>query len=115
VESEGHPPPARVLDCACGIGTQALGLAREGYRVHATDLSGAAVRRAETEARARGIQATFGVADMRSLPEAVGGGFDVVVSADNALRHSSPPGPERRHRALSRRRPARPGERRPAG
>lgn len=87
LESEGHPPPARVLDCACGIGTQALGLAREGYRVHATDLSGAAVRRAEAEARARGIEATFGVADMRSLPEALHGGFNVVVSADNALPH----------------------------
>ncbi len=28
-----------VLDCACGIGTQAIGLALHGYRVHATDLA----------------------------------------------------------------------------
>jgi glycine/sarcosine N-methyltransferase len=76
-----------VLDCACGIGTQALGLAVVGYQVHGTDLSGAAVRRAAAEARARGIDVTFGVADMRSLSEAVGGPFDVVISADNSLPH----------------------------
>jgi glycine/sarcosine N-methyltransferase len=87
LEAEGFPPPARVLDCACGIGTQMLGLAGAGYRVHATDISAAAVRRAEAEAGARGIRATFGVADMRHLADEVDGPFDVVVSADNALPH----------------------------
>lgn len=87
LEAEGFPPPARVLDCACGIGTQTLGLAGAGYRVHATDISAAAVRRAEAEAGARGIAATFGVADMRHLAGEVDGPFDVVVSADNALPH----------------------------
>jgi SAM-dependent methyltransferase len=85
--SEGFPPPARVLDCACGIGTQALGLAGAGYRVHATDISPVAVRRAEDEASSRGLPASFGVADMRRLAEVVEGPFDVVVSADNALPH----------------------------
>ncbi len=87
LEAEGFPPSARVLDCACGIGTQTLGLAGAGYRVHATDISAAAVRRAEAEAGARGIAATFGVADMRHLAGEVDGSFDVVVSADNALPH----------------------------
>ena len=32
-------PPARVLDCACGIGLLAAGLARAGYEVAASDLS----------------------------------------------------------------------------
>jgi glycine/sarcosine N-methyltransferase len=33
-------PEARdVLDCACGIGTQAIGLALLGYRVAGTDIS----------------------------------------------------------------------------
>ena len=35
----------RILDCACGIGTQALGLASRGHFVVATDLSAAAVAR----------------------------------------------------------------------
>lgn len=53
--AEGFPPPARILDCACGIGTQTLGLAGAGYRVHGTDLSPEAVRRARTASAAAGV------------------------------------------------------------
>ncbi|MCP3102771.1 class I SAM-dependent methyltransferase [Myxococcus sp. K15C18031901] len=81
------PPPRRVLDCACGIGTQALGLAGRGYVVHATDLSPAAVARAEREARVLGVTLTTGVADMRTLDEQVAGGFHVVLAFDNAVPH----------------------------
>ncbi len=35
----GVAPASRVLDCACGIGTQALGLAALGYEVTGTDVS----------------------------------------------------------------------------
>ena len=40
-----------VLDCSCGIGTQAIGLARRGYRVTGTDISPGAIERARREAR----------------------------------------------------------------
>ncbi|QSQ12379.1 class I SAM-dependent methyltransferase [Myxococcus landrumensis] len=83
----GAPPPRRVLDCACGIGTQALGLAGRGYVVHATDLSPSAVARAEREARVMGVHLTTGVADMRTLDVQVSGAFDVVVAFDNAIPH----------------------------
>ncbi|WP_342377136.1 methyltransferase domain-containing protein [Myxococcus stipitatus] len=83
----GAPPPRRVLDCACGIGTQALGLAGRGYVVHATDLSPSAVARAEREARVMGVHLTTGVADMRTLDVQVPGAFDVVVAFDNAIPH----------------------------
>jgi 2-polyprenyl-3-methyl-5-hydroxy-6-metoxy-1,4-benzoquinol methylase len=76
-----------VLDCACGIGTQAIGLARRGYRVHATDVSPAAVERARREAERRQADLTFGVADLRTLDEQVDDKFDVVVAFDNALPH----------------------------
>jgi SAM-dependent methyltransferase len=79
--------PLSVLDCCCGIGTQALGLALRGHRVHATDLSAAAVARAAREAAALGVPATFGVADVRSLAEQMAGTFDVVLACDNALPH----------------------------
>ena len=79
--------PHSVLDCTCGIGTQALGLADRGYRVHATDLSAAAVARARREAQALGLALTFGVADIRSLAKQVPGAFDVVLSCDNSLPH----------------------------
>src|SRR5215831_20430425 len=46
----GLPGTARVLDCACGIGTQSLGLAKLGFRVHSCDVSARAVERARLEA-----------------------------------------------------------------
>jgi SAM-dependent methyltransferase len=76
-----------VLDCTCGIGTQAIGLALHGHRVHATDLSAASVERARREAAAVGATLTFGLADLRSLAEQIPGQFDVVLSCDNALPH----------------------------
>jgi SAM-dependent methyltransferase len=81
------PGPQSILDCACGIGTQAIGLARLGHRVHAADLSPAAVARAEREAAAAGVAITFGVADLRELAGSVAGAFDVVLACDNALPH----------------------------
>ncbi|WP_329115700.1 class I SAM-dependent methyltransferase [Streptomyces sp. NBC_01465] len=75
-----------VLDCACGIGTQALGLASLGHRVTGTDLSPVAAARAVREASARGLSLPAAAADMRQLPFR-SGSFDVVVCADNALPH----------------------------
>lgn len=79
--------PVTILDCSCGIGTQAIGLALRGHTVHATDISARAVERARHEATAFDIDITFGVADMRALAEAVPGTFDVVLSCDNSLPH----------------------------
>jgi len=80
-------PPLSVLDCSCGIGTQAIGLAKRGYTVHATDLSPAAVERAAQEALRQGVSLTVGVADFRRLESQVSGTFDVVLSCDNSLPH----------------------------
>ncbi|WEO97722.1 class I SAM-dependent methyltransferase [Streptomyces sp. FXJ1.172] len=77
---------AAVLDCACGIGTQALGLALRGHRVVGTDLSAGAVARARREAGRLGAGLVTAVADMRQLPLA-DGRFDAVVCADNGLPH----------------------------
>jgi glycine/sarcosine N-methyltransferase len=77
---------ADVLDCACGIGTQALGLAQRGYRVHGTDLSAGAVARAKREAHRLGLSVSFGVSDFRVLDE-VTDHYDVIVCCDNALPH----------------------------
>ena len=77
----------RLLDCTCGIGTQALPLATLGYDVTATDVSKAAVARARVEAAARGIDLDFKVCDVRDVRDHVDGTFDVVISCDNALPH----------------------------
>ncbi|MFD3352855.1 class I SAM-dependent methyltransferase [Streptomyces fradiae] len=80
------PGPHDVLDCACGIGTQALGLAALGHRVTGTDLSPVAAARAAREAADRGLALTAAAADMRALPLR-DAAFDVVVCADNSLPH----------------------------
>ena len=42
-QKAGFDRSARLLDCACGIGTQAIGLAELGYKVSASDISSAAL------------------------------------------------------------------------
>lgn len=87
IGSELGPGLHAILDAACGIGTQAIGLALRGHRVHATDLSPNAVARAEREAVAVGAALAFGIADLRTLGDQVSGEFDVVLACDNALPH----------------------------
>ncbi len=88
IRAELGDRPHTVLDVSCGIGTQALGLALLGHRVHGTDLSAPAVERARREAADLGLRnATFDVADMREVDRAVDGAFDVVLSADNSVAH----------------------------
>ena len=82
-----RPEDVTILDCTCGIGTQAIGLALEGYRVRGSDLSPRAVQRAEREARRLGASVAFSAADVRQLGEQVDGTFDVVISCDNAIPH----------------------------
>ncbi|MGW0826527.1 methyltransferase domain-containing protein [Streptomyces sp. NPDC002845] len=77
---------ASVLDCSCGIGTQAIGLALRGHRVTGTDLSEVAVARAAREAALRDVRLRTATADMRRLPFPAAR-FDVVVCADNSLPH----------------------------
>jgi glycine/sarcosine N-methyltransferase len=76
-----------VLDCACGIGTQTLGLAMRGHYLVASDLSQSAISRAKKEADLRGLKIQFCVADMRNLSPVKRHDFDAVLAADNALPH----------------------------
>ena len=87
LRAEGLASPSALLDCSSGIGTQALGLAARGWRVHGTDVSEPAVARARAEAAVRRLDATFAVADMRSLGDEVGGPYDAVLTFDNSLAH----------------------------
>jgi glycine/sarcosine N-methyltransferase len=78
--------PLDVLDCSCGIGTQAIGLALRGYHVVGTDISERSLERARIEAERLGAEVAFGVADFRDL-SLVDGEFDAVISCDNAVPH----------------------------
>jgi SAM-dependent methyltransferase len=81
------PGHATILDVSCGIGTQAIALAREGFRVTASDLSAGAVERARRESALRGQDVAFSVCDMRRAHAHHGSGFDVVISCDNSVPH----------------------------
>ena len=87
LERECPAAGAAVLDCACGIGTQSLGLANLGFRITGADVSARAVQRARSEAAARNLDIPFHVADMRNLDEVPAGSFDAVICMDNALPH----------------------------
>ena len=76
-----------VLDVACGIGTQSLGLALRGFELTGSDISAAAVERARREASQRGLSIGLSVADMRRAHAHHAREFDVVLCADNALPH----------------------------
>ena len=76
-----------ILDVACGIGTQTLGLAQLGYRLAASDLSAAEIGRARQEAARRSLSITFSVADMGRAYEHHRQEFDLVIACDNAVPH----------------------------
>ena len=83
----GIAPQATVLDAACGIGTQALGLAALGFHVTASDIAESAVARARHEARSRNLEISFAVADLRTLSAVHQVPFAAVVACDNAIPH----------------------------
>lgn len=85
--SEIPGPVLKILDCACGIGTQAIGFANLGHHVVASDLSAAEIARAKSEAGHRALNISFHVSDMTSLTEIAENDFDVVAVLDNALPH----------------------------
>ena len=83
----GYDRTARVLDCACGIGTQAIGLASLGYAVTASDISDAELAEARERTGKRGVDIRFEHADFRALEEVFEEQFDIIIAMDNALPH----------------------------
>jgi SAM-dependent methyltransferase len=81
------PNTSTALDVSCGIGTQSFALAKQGYKLTASDLSPNSVARAKEEARVRNLNISFSVCDMRQAFAQHGSGFDVVISCDNSVPH----------------------------
>ncbi len=71
------PAPGRALDVGCGLGDTAEELARRGHDVLAIDVSPTAV--AAARGRFPQSRADYRALDLRDLPSALAGAFDLVV------------------------------------
>ena len=72
------PPPARILDLACGQGRHAVRLAERGYQVVGVDTSPKFLGDARRVADEAGVALDLVESDMREIP--YDGEFDAVVS-----------------------------------
>lgn len=76
-----------ILDVSCGIGTQSIGLAKNGYNVHASDISPKEIERAKNESKRQKVQVKYSVADMRKSFQHHQREFDLLISCDNSVPH----------------------------
>ena len=83
----GYDKGAKVLDCACGIGIQTLGLASLGYNMSSSDISSKAMLEAKWEAVRKNLNIRFAYTDSRKLASAFKDKFDIIIAIDNALPH----------------------------
>ena len=83
----GFDKSAYILDCACGIGTQAIGLAAMGYNVTGSDISCGELVEANKRALDRRVNITFDYADFCALEDVYSRQFEIVIAMDNALPH----------------------------
>jgi SAM-dependent methyltransferase len=92
-------PGARVLDCACGSGQLAVGLAQRGHQVTATDASPGMIARTRALAADHGVAVEARVCAWEELSDQDWRDrFDAVVCVGNSLAHAA--GPEGRRVAL---------------
>lgn len=87
LDAHGVHPGEPILDAACGIGTQAIGLAANGYAVTASDCSPGAVDRLKRELGERGLRGNVHVDDLRELAHGATGSFAAVLACDNSIPH----------------------------
>ena len=83
----GFDKSANILDCACGIGTQAIGLAAIGYHVTGSDISDGELAEAKMRASQNNVNVRFAHADFCALESTFTEQFDIVIAMDNALPH----------------------------
>lgn len=85
--NNGFDRSSSVLDCACGIGTQSIGLASLGYDMTASDISDGELAEAAKRAAANNVSIRFEHADFCALSKTFPEAFDIIICMDNALPH----------------------------
>ena len=81
-------PGAPVLDCSCGIGTDAIALNNQGFTVTACDASASMIAETKSRAARHGAGINVVQSSWDELPGKAGGPFDLVVCLGNALVHA---------------------------
>ena len=84
VLDEHRISPGDALDLGCGTGTNAVYLARRGFRVTGLDISPLAIEQAKEKAKAAGVSVHFMTADLLAVPD-LGRTFSLVF--DRGLYH----------------------------
>jgi len=82
------PSGARVLDCACGIGADAIALVRRGCNVTASDGSASMVAEARRRSRQFGVGIDIIQSSWQDLPERVPGAFELILCLGNSIVHT---------------------------
>lgn len=87
------PMGSRILDLACGTGTDAVWFAQHGYSVHGVDISGEMLSRAEKKAKELGLQdsLSFEQLSYTDLKQTKAGPFDMTFSNFGGLNCVSDP------------------------
>ena len=85
--ANGFDKNANILDCACGIGTQTIGLAAIGYHVTGSDISDGEIAEAKERAKKNNVNVSFEHANFCALSDTFFAQFDIVIAMDNALPH----------------------------
>ena len=68
--ANGFDKNANILDCACGIGTQTIGLAAIGYNVTGSDISDGEIAEAKKRAKKNNVSVSFEHTNFCSTPYA---------------------------------------------
>lgn len=76
-----------ILDCSCGSGLQAIGLAKHGYSVDGGDISQNMIEQARKNAKEAGVNVNFKQADFRELKQYFTQEYDAVISWGNSIPH----------------------------
>ena len=81
-------PGSPVLDCSCGIGADAMALARRGLAVTACDGSQAMVAETRRRSEQYGMAMTVAQSRWQDLPDRAPGPFELVLCLGNSIVHT---------------------------
>lgn len=90
----GRVLPCKTIDLGCGAGNYAIYLAEKGFDVTGVDISQRAIEIARRNAKKRGVECEFRVADVLGDLESIEGPFDFAYDWE-LLHHIHPENRER--------------------